>query len=279
MKITESRIPFNYKTIRITQSRIAKGLLAIPVSLIDVFPKNKAKVYVAFGESPQLKPKNFTPYESSSRECRIGGMRDFYERFQIKDGDDIVIQIIDDKKYRILPEANFENLVNKLEKELDKSKDEKEVILNIEKISKVTNINAKATIFSEYLRLSKMEAEERKHKKLIVRDAKEGVPPLIRKILTEIYEGKCQLTGFGFLMKNGKPYFEIHHIRTELGSHLKNLLVVCSNIHAQFTYANVHEYFDEDGWIRKVKFNNDEFVIKHIIDKIPKTFEKEIHYL
>lgn len=279
MKITESRIPFNYKTIRITQSRIAKGLLAIPVSLIDFFPKNKTKVYVVFGESLQLKPKNFTPYESSSRECRIGGMRDFYERFQIKDGDDIVIQILDDKKYRILPEINFENLVNKFEKELDKSKDENEVILNIEKISKITNISARATMFSEYFRLSRMEMEKRKHKKLIVRDAKEGVPPLIRKILTEIYEGKCQLTGFGFLMKNGKPYFEMHHIKTELGDHLKNLLVVCSNIHAQFTYANVQEYFDEDGWLRRVKFNNDEFIVKHIIDKIPKTFGKEIHYL
>lgn len=206
-------------------------------------------------------------------------MRDFYERFQIKDGDDIVIQILDDKKYRILPEINFENLVNKFEKELDKSKDENEVILNIEKISKITNISARATMFSEYFRLSRMEMEKRKHKKLIVRDAKEGVPPLIRKILTEIYEGKCQLTGFGFLMKNGKPYFEMHHIKTELGDHLKNLLVVCSNIHAQFTYANVQEYFDEDGWLRRVKFNNDEFIVKHIIDKIPKTFGKEIHYL
>lgn len=279
MKIIESRIPFNYKAIRITQSRLAKGLLAVPVSLIDFFPKNKTKVYVAFGESLQLNPKNFTPYESSSRECRIGGMRDFYEKFQIKDGDDIVIQILDDKKYRILPEENFENLVNIAEKDLDKSKDENEASLNLRKISEITNINARGTIFSEYFRLSRMKMEKRKHKKLIVRDAKEGVPPLIRKILTEIYGGKCQLTGFCFMMKNGKPYFEMHHIKTELGNHLKNLLVVCSNIHAQFTYANVEEYFDEDAWLRKVKFNNEEYVVNHIIDKIPKKFEKEIHYL
>jgi len=41
MKTIESKLPFNYKTIRVTQSRINKGLLAIPVSLIDYFPKRK----------------------------------------------------------------------------------------------------------------------------------------------------------------------------------------------------------------------------------------------
>jgi len=279
MKIGEAKIPYNYRTIRITQSRIAKGLLAVPVSLIDYFPKNKTRVYVTFGENQQLSPKNFTPYESSSRECRIGGMRNFYEKFQIKDGDEIVIQILDDKKYRILPEKKFEYLVRGLESELDKSKDENEASVKLSKISNTTNTSSKETIVSEYFRLSKIETEERKHRISRERKAKEGVSPLIRKILTEIYEGKCQLTGFGFLMKNGNPYFDIHHISPDVGSHLKNILVVCPNIHAQFTYASVQEYFDEDRWLRKVKFNNDEYVVYHIIDKIPKKFEKEIHYL
>jgi len=279
MKITGSRIPYNYRTIRITQSRIAKGLLAVPVSLIDYFPKNKTRVYVTFGESHQLNPKNYTPYESSSRECRIGGMREFYQKFQIKDGDEIVIQILDDKKYRILPENKFEYLVDGLENDLDKSKDENEAILKLAKISDATNTNSKETILGEYFRLSKIKVEKRKYKLSRERNAKESVSPLTRKILTEIYEGKCQLTGFGFQMKNGKAYFEIHHISPELGDHLKNILVVCPNIHAQFTYANVQEYFDEDRWLRKVKFNNEEYAVYHIIDRIPKKFEKEIHYL
>jgi hypothetical protein len=101
MKTIESKIPFNYKTIKTTQSRIDKGLLAVPVSLIDHFPKNKTKIYVTFGPSLKVIPKNFTPYTSSSRECRIGGMRKFYEDFQIKNGDELVIQILDEKKYRI----------------------------------------------------------------------------------------------------------------------------------------------------------------------------------
>jgi len=67
MKTIESKIPFSYKTIKTTQSRIDKGLLAIPVSLIDYFPKNKTKVYIAFGSSLKESPKTFTPYTSSSR--------------------------------------------------------------------------------------------------------------------------------------------------------------------------------------------------------------------
>lgn len=48
-------------------------------------------------------PKNFTSYTSSSRECRIGGMREFYEAHNIKDGDELVVKLIDEQKYRIFP--------------------------------------------------------------------------------------------------------------------------------------------------------------------------------
>jgi len=279
MKIIESKIPFNYKTIRVTQSRIDKGLLAIPVSLVDFFPKSKTKVYIAFGESLKVIQKNFTPYTSSSRECRIGGLRTFYENFKIKDGDELVIQVLDDKKYRILTDKKFEISVNKNEKDLDQSKDEKEADSKLKKISKVTNANFRETILSEYFRLSRKELGKRKYNKLRVEKKKEGVPPSIRQILTEIYNGKCQITQFSFLMTNGRPYFEIHHIIPHLGNHLKNLLVVCPNIHAQFTYAKVKEFFDQEGWLRKVKFNNEAYIVTHIIDQIPTKFEKEIHHL
>lgn len=77
--------------------------------------------------------------------------------------------------------------------------------------------------------------------------AKEKVPLSIRKILLELYKGKCQVTGFTFLMKNGQPYFEIHPLDAEKGNHPKNLLVVSPNTHAQFTFAHCEEYFDSEG--------------------------------
>ncbi|MEK6765852.1 MAG: HNH endonuclease signature motif containing protein [Planctomycetota bacterium] len=278
MKTIESKLPFNYKTIKITQSRIDKGLLAIPVSLIDYFPKHKTKIYMAYGDNSKATAKNFTPYTSSSRECRIGGMKRLYERLQIKNDDELVIQILDKDRYRIFTEKQFENKIIRIEEELDKSEDEVEVGLKLEQISTIANFNFKQTLLSEFYRLSKKGFEKRKYNKPKLSKTKEGVPVSLRIILSEIYNGKCQISGFGFLMETGNPYFEIHHIKPDLGDHLKNLLVVSPNVHAQFTYAKLEELFDEEGWLRRVKFNNKEFVVNHIIDKIPKKFIKEIHY-
>lgn len=278
MKKIESKLPFNYKTIKITQSRIDKGLLAIPVSLIDYFPKKKTTVEVALGNVAKLSPKIFTPYTSSSRECRIGGMRDFYEKFKLKDGDEIVVQILEDNKYRFLTEEHFEDMVKGIEKEFDQSESEDIANSKLNLISRITNTPPEETLLSEYYRLAKGEVQARKEKTIKPREAKESAPPSIRELLTNIYGGKCQITGFGFLMKNGKPYFDIHHIKPELGNHIKNILVVSPNVHAQFTYAFVEEYFDSDGWLRRVKFNDRIFVVNHVIDKIPKKFEKEVHF-
>lgn len=277
MKIIESRIPFNYKTIKVTQSRIDKGLLTIPVSLIDSFPNQKTKVYVVTGIGEKASAKNFTPYTSSSRECRIGGMRDFYEKFQIQDGDEIVIQILEDNKYRILPDRQFENIVRKLENEFDKSQSEDEAEIKLHEVSKITSSGLKDTIFSEYYRLSTIQIEKRMYKKAILTQRKESAPSSIKKLLTEIYKGKCQITGFTFITKNGEPYFEIHHIKPDLGNHLKNLLVVSPNVHAQFSYAVVEDFFDQEGWLRRVRFNGRNFHVNHVIDKIANKFEKEIH--
>lgn len=277
MKKIISDIPFHYKTIKITQSRINKGLLAIPVSLIDYFPKRKGKIHIVTGISDKVNIKTFTPYTSSSRECRIGGMRDFYEKFNLKDGDEIVVQSLDTNKYRILTEKQFEDVVKGIEKEFDKSESEGVASSKLDAISKIVNIAPKEALWGEYSRLAKTKITKRRQKAVKSRDVKEIAPPPIRKLLTEIYEGKCQITGFGFLLKNGKPYFEIHHIKSELGNHLKNILVVSPNAHAQFTYAFVEEFFDQDGWLRQVKFNKEKFLVNHIIDKIPKKFEKEVH--
>lgn len=276
-KIT-SKIPFNYKTIKLTQSRLNKGLLAIPVSLIDYFPKQKGKIYVAIGMSGEVRAKTFTPYTSSSRECRIGGMRDFYEKFDLKDGDEIVVQLLDTNKYRILTEKQLEDAVKEAERKFDKSKSEDTASSQLNAIARFANTTPKETLWSEYSRLTKMEIQERRQKVAKPREIKESAPPSIRKLLTGIYEGRCQITGFGFLMKNGKPYFEIHHIKPELGNHIKNILVVSPNTHAQFTYAFVEEYFDDDGWLRRVKFNDKTFTVNHLIDKMPKKFEKEVHF-
>lgn len=60
MEIVKSNIVYNYKTIKITQSRLNKGLVAIPVSLTDLFPSDKTKIQVVFGNSQNPVEKLFT---------------------------------------------------------------------------------------------------------------------------------------------------------------------------------------------------------------------------
>ncbi len=94
MEKIKSHIPFEYKTIRTTIGRIKKGLLAIPVSLIDFFPQENKNI-ILINEMGTEVQKRFTPYQSSSRESRIYGLKEFYSKYGVQDGDEIVIQFYD----------------------------------------------------------------------------------------------------------------------------------------------------------------------------------------
>ncbi|NLN95268.1 MAG: HNH endonuclease [Bacteroidales bacterium] len=277
MKKTKSELPLNYITVKTTKSRIDKGLLAIPVSLIELFPKTGNKIFLV-NEKGNTEVKSFTPYNSSSRECRIGGLRSFYNFYKISDGDELVIQLLDDKKFRIIPEKLFKDILSINIFEFENSTDDNETDNLLSKISEITNLSRNDFLKNEYILLSNKEIEHRKKIEKSTTFVRESVPISIRKILLELYKGKCQITNFTFLTKNGSPYFELHHIDQEKGNHFKNLLVVSPNTHAQFTYANLEQNFDNEGWLRKVKFNQNEYTVFQIIDNLPKEFEKEIHF-
>src|SRR5438105_3009214 len=109
MQQVQSEIGYNYVTIKITRSRIDKGLLAIPVSLLDKFPKEKRKITIFFDDEEQSSIKNFTPSNSSSQECRINGLASWFVKNKIQDQDEIVIQFLDEDEnegiYRLIKEA------------------------------------------------------------------------------------------------------------------------------------------------------------------------------
>lgn len=181
-------------------------------------------------------------------------MKDFFEKNKLKINDELVIQALDKNIYRIMTETQFRYLVNKIQNEIEIGDDD--VILNskFRELSLITNVTLAEVSLNEFRRLSEIKVEERQYKKPRIIKPKESVPFSLRKILLELYKGQCQVSGFGFTMKTGLPYYEIHHIKSNLGNHLKNLLVVSPNIHAQFTYAIAEEFFDVNGWLRsKIK--------------------------
>ena len=276
MKKTTAKIPFNYVTIKTTKSRINKGLLAVPVSLLHLFPKKGNEVY--FVDENDLDHKNsFTPYRSSSRECRIGGMGDFYERYNIQSGDELVIQVLGDNRYKILPEKLFEHKITEFEVKIDKASNDRESEIAITEFAKFVNKKPDDLLKNEFIRLANQKSIKRKVRVRNNVKIRESVPPSLRNILLSIYNGCCQVSGFTFLMRTDKPYFEIHHIRPLQGNHIKNLLVVSPNVHAQFTYAKHQHFFDTQGWLRKVKFNNEIHQVFQIIDKLPSVYIKEVH--
>jgi len=271
-----SDVPFSYVTIKTTKSRIEKGLLAIPVSLLDIFPKKKKKILIVDVKGNK-DLKSFTPYNSSSRECRIGGLKNFYKIHSIRDGEELVIQILDEDKFKIVPEKIFKSYIVATENELLAAQTEKEVNRKLKLLSQITNKTTEEVAKSEFLRLS----SKKKYPRTVHKTSsyiKESVPSSIRKILLEIYKGRCQISNFTFLTKDEIPYFEIHHINPRESHYIKNLLVVSPNVHAQFTYANIEHYFDKDGWLRKVRFNEEEYFVRQAIDFVMKEYIKEIHF-
>jgi hypothetical protein len=103
MQKVKSEIGYSYVTIKVTRSRIGKGLLAIPISLLDKFPKEKQKITIFFDDEENPSYKSFTPYNSSSKECRISGLTGWFIKNNIQNDDEIVIQFLDEheKIYRI----------------------------------------------------------------------------------------------------------------------------------------------------------------------------------
>lgn len=281
MITVESPINYNYATVKITQSRLNKGLIAIPVSLTKWFPDSNTRLHVYLDDSSTPEIKNYSSFKSTTRECRIGGMAEWFRENKIKDGDEIVIQLIDKERslYKIIPEQKFIVKTHEIQKKLDKAESELSAKDEIIHLAKWTGIDNKKVVLNEFLRLSNnIPHEERRYINKRSSKAREYVPFNLRALLSEVYQGYCQVCNFWFLKKDNWPYFELHHINPLLSNNPKNLIVVCANCHRQFEYANVRQEFNNDKWLIKVHFNNKIYPVNQIIlkTKIEESF-KQLH--
>src|SRR5262249_20303421 len=129
MQKVKSEIGYSYATVKITKSRINKGLLAIPVSLLDRFPKEKRKITIFFDDEEKPSMKGFVPYNSSSQECRINGLLNWFIKNKIQDQDEIVIQFLDENEgfYRIIKETKFIEQIKLLENKIVNARKEEDL--------------------------------------------------------------------------------------------------------------------------------------------------------
>ncbi len=277
---SKSQIPYPYATIRMTQSRIDKGLIAIPMALAEWFPNYNETIEVYLNDSPVSHTKRYSSYTSSTHECRIGGIREWFQQNNIKSGEEIVIQLVDKERfiYRLIPERNFILTTQELQHSFDESETEQEASETITTLAEWTHLNRGKVVLGEYYRLINiLPSEERQYVRRRISRARESVPPNLRTLLEDIYEGHCQVCDFWFLKRDRKPYFEIHHIDPTKGHHTKNVLVVCGNCHNQFEYTYVRQEFNDDSWLVRVSFNEAMYPVKQAtLDMEKEGFFKEL---
>lgn len=268
--LNKSEINYSYVAIKMTQSRIDKGLIAIPVFLLRWFPNYGDSIQIYLDDSLTAQTKRYSPYNSSTHECRIYGMKRWFEKNKIKNGDEIVIQIIDKDKfiYRLINKANFIIKTHQIQNKFDNSSNEQEALQNLIEISNWIKATEEIVKLREFYRLIKETNVIEERKRIIRRElsTKDNTPPNIKILLGKIYAGHCQICDFWFLKKDKSPYFEIHHINPEKANYIQNLLLLCGNCHNQFHYADVRQELKE-GWISKVCFNDKVFEVNQIVFK------------
>lgn len=276
---TKSQISYSYATIRLTQSRIDKGLIAIPVTLAQWFPDHNTEIEIHLNDSPVSQSKRYSTYSSSTKECRIGGVKRWFAENNLKSGDEIVIQLIDRDKhiYRLIPEYGFVAATQRLQASLDNSESEGEASERLVRLSEWTNEEPRSVALNEYHRLigTSLPAERGLTKRRLSRP-RESTPPSLRALLGCLYRGHCQVCDFWFLKRNSEPYFEIHHLNPALGHHPKNLVVVCGNCHNRFEYADALPEFNDEQWLIGVRFNESRYRVNQIALTASVTFSREL---
>lgn len=264
---TRSQINYSYMTIKMTPSRIDKGLIAIPVPLAKWFPKRNGTIAVYLDDSPDLQTKTFSSYESSTRECRIGGVADWFRKNGITSGDEVVIQVIDEEDfvYRLIPEKRFIVETQRLQQRFDNSESEEEASGKIMMLAEWIQLDKEEVALNEFKRLIDIvPIEDREYTRSRLSRARERVPASLRTLLEYIYKGHCQVCDFWFFKRDNRPYFETHHLNPLGGHHPKNVVVVCGNCHNQFEYTNVRHDFNMDGWLTGLSFNENTHPVNQV---------------
>lgn len=280
-KTVQSDINYNYQTIRITKSRIDKGLIAIPRSLKNFFPQTNTKIKIYFNDASHFQLRNFTSFIGSTNENRIGGMRDWFLQNKMKDGDEIVLQIVDEINfvYRLIPEKFFISKIKEYQNHFDRTEDFSEADSKLDQLATWTLTNKKRIFFNEFYRLIKK--KEVPARQLIKKEDvrfREKTPNHIRTLLGAIYQGQCQVCKFSFLKRDRTPYYEIHHLNPVKGHHPKNLVLVCANCHCQFEYSRVSMEYNDYGWLIAGKFNEKSFQVHQAVsNEYLFQFTKEVY--
>jgi hypothetical protein len=245
-------------TIYATESRLSKGLLAIPRKFTDRFPATKGKIFVVFDDGTKVETKVYLPYDPKIKECRIFGLSGWFTRRKIIPGDAITISVEDSLKgvYRIaLDRFVRERRTKEARRNLYTTESPQVASEQLRRLAEAKRQKLQTTAFDEISLMAQRPVQRRKRSVVLQTGRAEAVPAPLRALLEAVHQGKCQICNFTFDKRDGSPYFEIHHLEADKGHHPTNVLVICPNCHAQMENAVVTEMERMMGWLVRVRIN------------------------
>jgi hypothetical protein len=264
-------------TIRLSASRLGKGLLAIPQRFKNWFPSEKGQIQVIFDDEEKSKALTFHPYDLVAKENRIFGLSHWFSKRRVGEGDliSITLEDLDRRVYRIaLDRFVREREEQKSRQKLHVARTDLEAEQHLSTLSRLTRKRPRQLAKEELLRIAQESPRQPRPRVLPgVAERHGGVPSGIRVLLRELHDGKCQLCSFTFEKRNGDPYFEIHHLDPGVGHHPSNLLVVCPNCHAQFEHAKITNFEWTGSWLVRVTINGKRIAVRQPVvhDSIGRT--------
>jgi 5-methylcytosine-specific restriction endonuclease McrA len=245
--------------IRASASRLDKGLLAVPQRFKGWFPAERGQIQIVFDDEEAAKTLTFHPYDATTKEIRIFGLRNWYSKREVRQGELISITLEDREQrlYRIALERYVrERQEGVARQRLQDAGTDAEAEQQLTILGRLARKRPREVAQEELLRIVQQSARQPRPRVLpAVAERREGVPAGTRVLLRELHDGKCQICSFTFEKRNGEPYFEIHHLDPRIGHHPTNLLVVCPNCHAQLEHAMLGDFRWAGHWLVGLSIN------------------------
>ena len=220
---------------------------------------------MVFDDGTRVEPKIYVPYDPKIKESRVFGLSRWFSRRGIVAGDAITITLEDPIKgiYRIaLDRFVAQRRANEARRRLYTAESPEIAGEHLRRLAESRKEKVQEIAFQEIALMAQRPLLRRKRVIVLQRGRGEAVPPALRALLEAIHQGKCQICGFTFKKRDGRPYFEIHHLEPDKAHHPMNLLVICANCHAQLENATVTEMERAMGWLVAVRINGRRFRVR-----------------
>ena len=150
-------------TIRASASRLDKGLLAIPQKFKDWFPGEKGQIQVVFDDEEKVRTLTFHPYDPVVKENRIFGLRSWFSKRNVPEGDLISITVEDRGRplYRIaLDRFVRERQEQKARQRLQTAATDSEAEEELGTLSRLTRKRPRELAQEELLRIAQQSARQ-----------------------------------------------------------------------------------------------------------------------